>query len=341
MITIDGSMGEGGGQILRSSLALAIITGTAFQIENIRAKRDKPGLRRQHLTAVKAAAEISDAKLAGADVGSRELSFDPGPVKAGIYRFDVGSAGSTTLVLQTILPPLLLADAPSEVQLIGGTHNPGAPPFDFLQRAFLPVIDRMGPLVQVDLERPGFAPAGGGRWNVAIDPVRKLKPIELMERGAILHQRCQATIAALPRHIAERELASAAEVLDWPAECFEVEELPPEYGPGNIVKVSIDSEHISQVFTSFGQRGVRAERVGHDAAEQACRYLEADVPVGDCLADQLLLPMALAGVGRYKTLPPTRHAQTNMEVIRLFLGVQFSTTEVADGQWFVEVKQSE
>jgi RNA 3'-terminal phosphate cyclase (ATP) len=235
------------------------------------------------------------------------------------------------------LPPLLLASAQSQVQLIGGTHNPGAPPFDFLQHTYLPIINRMGPQVQATLERPGFAPAGGGCWDVTIRPVKKLKPIELLERGAILRQRCQATITGLPRHIAERELASAGEVLDWPAECFEVEELPPEYGPGNIFKVSVESEYISQVFTSFGQRGVRAERVGQDAAEQARRYLAANVPVGDCLADQLLLPMALAGSGRYKTLAPTRHAQTNMEIIRLFLGVQFSRTELSESQWLFAV----
>ena len=337
MITIDGSMGEGGGQILRSSLALAIVTGTAFRIENIRAKRDKPGLRRQHLTAVNAATEISGAKVAGAEVGSRELSFQPGRAKPGNYRFDVGSAGSTTLVLQTILPPLLMAGVESQVQLIGGTHNPGAPPFDFLQHTFLPIINRMGPQVQATLERPGFAPAGGGCWDVTIRPVKKLKPIEVLERGPILRQRCQATITGLPRHIAERELASAGEVLDWPAECFEVEELPAEYGPGNIFTVLIESEYISHAFTSFGRRGVRAERVGQDAAVQARRYLDTNVPVGDCLADQLLLPIALAGSGRYKTLAPTRHAQTNMEVIRLFLGVKFAITELNPQQWMFEV----
>src|SRR5689334_5065034 len=163
-ILIDGSQGEGGGQILRSSLALSVLTGKPFKIENIRANRDKPGLGRQHLTAVLAAAKICSAGVSGAVLGSRELSFWPGKLKPGEYAFDVGSAGSTTLVFQTVLPPLMLADGPSQLQLQGGTHNIHAPPFDFLAKTFLPVVNRMGPQVNVELVRAGFFPAGGGRF---------------------------------------------------------------------------------------------------------------------------------------------------------------------------------
>jgi RNA 3'-terminal phosphate cyclase (ATP) len=166
MLTIDGAMGEGGGQILRSSLALSIITGTAITIENIRAKRDKPGLRRQHLTAVLAAAEICEAKVEGAHVGSGNLTFAPSKLKPGDYHFDIGSAGSTTLVVQTVLPPLVLASEPSRLLLKGGTHNVHAPPFDYLERVFVPLINRMGPHVHVQLERYGFFPAGGGRFSL-------------------------------------------------------------------------------------------------------------------------------------------------------------------------------
>ena len=338
MLTIDGSMGEGGGQILRSSLALSIITGTAFRIENIRAKRDKPGLRRQHLTAVKAAAEISRATVIGAEVASRELTFEPRKVQAGNYRFDIGSAGSTTLVLQTILPPLLLAGGVSRLELIGGTHNPGAPPYDFVHSAFLPIVNRMGPEVETSLERRGFAPAGGGRWNVTIQPCKQLQPIEIVERGPIRHRLCKATVTGLlPRHIAERELASAADILDWPPECFQVQELPREYGPGNIFTIEVASQLVTELFTSFGQRGVRAETVGQNAAHQAARYLAAEVPIGDCLADQLLLPLALAGGGRYLSLPPTRHSQTNIDVIRMFLNVDITMQKQATDRYLISI----
>src|SRR6202140_4872670 len=159
MILIDGSIGEGGGQILRTALGLSMVTGQPFRIENIRAGRDKPGLLRQHLTAVNAAAEICGANVEGAAISSRELSFSPGNVKSGEYTFSIGSAGSTTLVLQTVLPALLAADGPSSLTLEGGTHNPHAPPIDFLEKAFVPLVNRMGPTVHVALERAGFYPA--------------------------------------------------------------------------------------------------------------------------------------------------------------------------------------
>src|SRR5688572_20326178 len=201
MLTIDGSMGEGGGQILRSALALSVITGTPFRIANIRANRDRPGLRRQHTTAVRAAAQICGGDVVGAEVDSRELTFRPGKVAPGDYTFDIGSAGSTTLVLQTVLPPLLLAGGPSTLVLEGGTHNPGGPPADFVERVFLPVINRMGPRVQLALERPGFAPAGAGRLIVAIEPAARLQPVTLNERGKLIRRRARVVVAGLPRTI--------------------------------------------------------------------------------------------------------------------------------------------
>lgn len=213
---IDGSLGDGGGQILRTSLALSMITGTPIEINHIRAKRGKPGLRRQHLTALRAAAQISEAAISGDQIGSKQIKFHPKRTTAGDYRFDVGSAGSTSLILQTILPPLMLADRSSTIELIGGTHNPFAPPVDFLALAFLPILNRMGPRVTLQLERPGFYPAGGGRLRFAIEPAASLKPLAIVRRGEIVRRRCQAVIANLPDHIAERELATVAAALDWP-----------------------------------------------------------------------------------------------------------------------------
>jgi RNA 3'-terminal phosphate cyclase (ATP) len=338
MLKIDGSQGEGGGQILRTSLALAIITGRPVLIQNIRAKRDKPGLRRQHLTAVRAAATISGGQLSGDDIGSRELRFTPAAVLPGAYQFDVGSAGSTTLVLQTILFPLLLAAGRSTIELVGGTHNPFAPPFDFLDRAFLPLVNRMGPRIVLALERPGFYPAGGGRLRVEIDPAARLAPLELLERGETLRRLCRVTLANLPDHIAERELAAVASALDWPEECLEVRRYRDRhFGPGNVVTIEIESEHVTEVFTSFGRRGVPAETVGGEVAAEARRYLEAEVPVGEHLADQLALPLALAGGGTYVTLRPTPHTTTNIEIIREFLDLPIFVESLDDRRWQVRV----
>ena len=186
MLVIDGAMGEGGGQILRSALALSLCLNKPFRITNIRANRDKPGLRPQHLVAVQAAAKIADAKVDGATKSSQLLEFIPGSIKPGEYSFDIGTAGSTTLVLQTILPALLTAAQPSTIQLHGGTHNPLAPPFDFFQQAFVPLLNRMGPRIKTHLQRPGFYPVGGGIVAVTIEPVAKLQPLKIVERGALL-----------------------------------------------------------------------------------------------------------------------------------------------------------
>ncbi len=319
LIEIDGSFGEGGGQILRTSLALSLLTGQAFRIRNIRAARKKPGLLRQHLTAVNAAAEIGHAKVEGASLASRKLVFSPASVVAGSYQFSVGSAGSATLVLQTVLPALTVVLGPSTLVLEGGTHNPHAPPFDFLQRTFLPVLNRMGPMIAATLERPGFYPAGGGKFTVTIKPAPQLSPIQLLERGEI--QRCRATaiVAGLPTQIAERELNVVHEKLAWPDDALRAEVFPN--GPGNILMLEIQSEHITEIFTGFGERGVRAETVAKGTVASAQAYLDAGAPVGKLLADQLILPFALAGGGSFKTLPLSRHAQTNIEVVKMFLDV--------------------
>ena len=224
MLRIDGSFGEGGGQILRSSLALSLVTGRPFVIENIRANRKKPGLRRQHLSAVMAAAEVSQAQVEGAAIGSMRLTFRPGTVRPGNYTFDVGSAGSTTLVLQTVLPALLLAEGESNLTLRGGTHNPMAPPFDFLTKSYLPLVNRLGPTVEARLIRPGFYPVGGGEFTVHIQPARQLGRLELIDRGEILAHRVRVLLANLPRHIAERECRTIAQQTGWSEDCFAIEE---------------------------------------------------------------------------------------------------------------------
>lgn len=339
MIVIDGSQGEGGGQILRSSLALSLVTGRPFRIEKIRAGRKKPGLMRQHLTAVEAAAAIGRAGVEGGCIGSQLLVFTPKAINAGEFHFAVGTAGSCTLVLQTILPALLTADAPSEIVLEGGTHNPYAPPFDFLTRAFLPLIGRMGPKVSAILQRPGFYPAGGGKFTISIEPATGLQRLDLPERGAVQNHEARAMVARLPRQIGERELKVVREGLGWSEACCHVEVADSSPGPGNILCVEIESEYCTEVFTGFGELGVSAEKVAKDTVRQVEEYLSANVPVGPYLADQLLLPMALAGGGSFRTLAPTRHMTTNAEVIRLFLPVEVEMRQRASNDWEIRVEK--
>jgi RNA 3'-terminal phosphate cyclase (ATP) len=335
-IEIDGSQGEGGGQIVRSSVALAMVTGTPIRVRNIRAGRRRPGLMRQHLTAVQAAAAICGGDLTGDRIGSTELELTPDAVVPGDYRFAVGTAGSTTLVLQTLLPALITAGGPSSLVLEGGTHNPMAPPFPFLAATFLPLLERMGPRVQATLERPGFYPAGGGRIRIGVEPCERLRGFELLEPGKRLAQRASALLAHLPRHIGERELELVRKKTGWPPSDLHIEEVEDSDGPGNLLVLEVESESITETFTGFGQVGVRAEAVAAQAVRDMRRYLKAGVPVGEHLADQLLLPLALAGSGCFSTLPLSRHATTQIDLIGRFLDVPV-VAEQQDRQTVVRV----
>jgi RNA 3'-terminal phosphate cyclase (ATP) len=261
LLTIDGSQSEGGGQVLRSSLALSLVTGRPVVIEKIRAGRKKPGLMRQHLTAVLAAAEVGTAEVEGATLRSRRLVFRPGPVRSGDYVFRVGTAGSATLVLQTVLPALLVAKGQSNLTLEGGTHNPMAPPLDFLTESYLPLVNRLGPTVAAHLVRRGFYPAGGGQFAVYVRPAPQLGRLDLIQRGQITAHRVRALVANLPRHIAERECRTIAQETGWDADCFAVEEIRDARGPGNVVMIELAAEHVTEVFTAFGRLGVRPEDV--------------------------------------------------------------------------------
>ncbi|MCK8500581.1 RNA 3'-terminal phosphate cyclase [Myxococcus sp. MISCRS1] len=327
MLRIDGSKGEGGGQVLRTSLALSLVTGTPFTMTNIRAGRAKPGLLRQHLTAVKAAEAVGAAEVSGAELGSRELTFHPRALAAGNYHFAVGTAGSATLVLQTVLPALLAAKAPSTLMLEGGTHNPAAPPFDFLARAYLPLLRRMGADVAATLDRPGFFPAGGGKFRVDVRP-QALKPLSLMSRGRVLRREAKAVVSMIPFDVAKRELETVGSLLELRPDQLRPEELKRGQGPGNALVVEVESEHVTEVFTGFGERGKRAETVAEEVAAEVKRYLNAEVPVGEHLCDQLLLLCALARGGEFRTLPLDGHALTQLETMAHFLDVKVDVGEV-------------
>jgi len=321
MITLDGSEGEGGGQILRSALTLSLITGQPIRVERIRANRHKPGLLRQHLTAVRAATAVGRADVDGARIGSMALTFKPTTIAPGFHKFAVGSAGSAMLVLQTVLPALLTAAESSIVEVDGGAHNPASPPFDFLERTFLPVLTRMGGRVKAELDRPGFYPAGGGRVRLIIEPVAKLLPIELVERGPINERRIVARVSGVPEHIADREIAELIALLGWPRSCAEKEVLDPAWGPGNVLLAEMTTPSVIEIASGFGERGLRAEVVAERVAAEVNAYLAHGAPVGENLADQLMLPLALAGAGAFLTGPLTLHAVTQIQTIQRLLDV--------------------
>lgn len=337
MIHIDGSNGEGGGQILRTALGLSLATGQPFRISQIRARRAKPGLLRQHLTAVRAAVEVSDAEAEGGQLGSRELVFRPRAVKPGNYHFTVGTAGSTTLVLQTVLPALMLAREPSVVVVEGGTHNMMAPPYDFIAKAYLPALEQIGPKVGTMLDRYGFYPAGGGRFTASVGPCTRLKRIDLLERGEVYARSAVALVANLPEQIAKREAGVLNDRLNWNRQEISYSSIKEPPGPGNVVLVEVKSGNVTEVFSSFGERGKTAETVAQEAADQALRYLASGACVGEYLADQLMLPMALAGGGSYTACGLSQHARTNIETIGAFLKTPVEARKLESGNWLIRV----
>ena len=340
MIEIDGSFGEGGGQILRTALALAMCTGQPFRITAIRARRRRPGLLRQHLTAVEAARTVCGATVTGAEVSSQTLEFVPGPVTAGDYRFAVGTAGSATLVLQTVLPPLLVADRPSTLVLEGGTHNPLAPPWHFLAQAYFPTLAHLGATCTSELTSWGFVPAGGGRFEVRVTPAPGgLRPFELGERGDLRRAEVLAAVSQVPWEVADDEAKLIVKACAFPVGKARAEQVPSP-GPGNVAMLALEFAHARAVFTGFGQIGVSRRKVAHDVTATANGFVKTGAAVEEHLADQLLVPLALAGGGRFTTVEPSSHTTTNAEVIRRFLPVEIACRDRGGGLWDITVNPS-
>jgi RNA 3'-terminal phosphate cyclase (ATP) len=329
MIELNGATGKGGGQILRSALALSMCTGQPVRIQHIRAKRPKPGLMRQHLTCVQAAAAVCGARVEGAELASQTLLFEPGPARAGDYAFNVGSAGSCTLVLQTVLPALMHCAQPSRVLLTGGTHNPMAPPFHFLERSFAPLLRRLGVGIDLVLRRHGFYPAGGGEIEVDVrPPTAGLTPFDVMDRGDLQEAYVECLAAAVPRVVAARELATIGQLLGWAGDQLRTPGMRQNEGPGNALLATLSHAQVAEVFTSFGAKGVSAERVAQLLAREVKAYLASDAALGPYLADQWMLPLALAvraqrGAASFSCSELTEHATTNIVVIEKFLPVRF------------------
>lgn len=333
MIEIDGSMGEGGGQIVRTALALALLQQRPLRLTNIRAGRDPAGLRPQHRTAVDAAATIGDAAVSGASEGSTTLAFEPAGLHPGTYHFDVGTAGSAVLVLQTVLPPLLTASGSSRVTVVGGTHVRSAPPFEYLSQTFLPLIERMGPVCRATMDRPGFYPRGGGQCSVEITPVPALDSLQLLRRGAAQRRRARVVLANLPRHIADRELETLRKHLPGGVDEERVDTFS-EVGAGNALLIELQFERVTEVVSAIGEKGRPAESVAQAAAQEARAYVESDAPVSAHLADQLLLPLLQRG-GQFRASTLTPHVHTNAAVIDQFVNGRLSIRQDS-GTWIVE-----
>lgn len=327
MIEIDGSHGEGGGQMLRTALSLSCITGRPFRIRNIRRNRNKPGLMRQHLVAVQAAARIAAAEVSGGELGSTELVFLPVRVSSGRYNFDIGTAGSAPLVLQTLIPPLLASGGASQVTVVGGTHVPFSPSWHYLEEVFGPTLERLGARIEFVIEACGFYPKGGGKVRCRIQPAPSLSPLMAQERGRLLYIKGSSAVGNLPRGIAERQ-AQAARA------CLQAElgkEVPIDidvsevtiFGQGTFIFLKAQYEHAVAGFTALGERGKPAERVGEEAARELLEHHASGMPVDPHLADQLVLYLAQAqGHSEYATSRITNHLETNLMVTGLFLEME-------------------
>ena len=330
-VFIDGSVGEGGGQILRTSLALSCITGKRLHIENIRSARRNPGLAKQHVCCVQAACQICDGKSKGAEQGSKVLDFHPGAVRGGKYCFDIGSAGSASLVIQTVLPALFLAEKSSVVTVTGGTHNPLAPPFDFLAETFLPAISFAGFQGDCRLLKHGFFPAGGGKMTFNIKPRQKSSSgvnrlINICQASQEFQINARIYTAKLPSHIAQHQekLLLQSELNIQNVEHIKATDSD---GPGNAVCIRLCGYNRTTIFTAFGIRGRRSEEVIGEVVNLVNNFVNSGAAVDHFLADQLLIYMAITNGGCYTTDLISSHTETNMEVIKKFLPVGFVTEQ--------------
>jgi len=343
MIEIDGSFGEGGGQVLRTSLSLSCHLKKSFRIFNIRASRKNPGLMPQHITCVRAAQLISGAEVKGDSIGSSELVFTPDKVRGGHYKFDIGTAGSTSLVLQTLLLPLCFADSEprscaqgrgeSHVTITGGTHVPWSPPFHYLKNVFLPFLKKSGIDVELDIEKWGFYPKGGGVIKASIKPAKTILPVNIEKRGELKALKGLSAVGNLPLSIAERQKTSALEILKSRALNADIEILSaPCIGQGTFFFLLsefhpsthlVGGQGIFAGFSSLGQRGKKAEEVGKEATEEFIEFLHSDATVEKRLADQIVPYLALSdGKSSFTTSEITQHLLTNIEVVKKFLDVK-------------------
>jgi RNA 3'-terminal phosphate cyclase (ATP) len=343
MIEIDGSFGEGGGQILRTSLSLSCLFEKPFRIFNIRKGRKKPGLMPQHLTCVKAMQMLSDAEVTGDNIGSLELIFKPRLVRGGEFFFDIGTAGSISLVLQTMIPSLIFSKDKARIILKGGTHVPFSPTFDYISNIFVPILKRVGIDIRIKIESYGFYPKGGGKVIAETFPAENIKPIKIKERGNILKISGYSGVGNLPLSIAERQksavlkkIHSDMEGLTCPVE-IEVLDVPA-FGQGTFTYLHSESENSTAGFTALGQRGKSAEIVGKETASKFIEYYSTNAALDKYLADQIVLYLSMPKEESEFTVSCiTQHLITNLWAIGIFHNFKYSVNGEIGGHGDVKI----
>jgi RNA 3'-terminal phosphate cyclase (ATP) len=317
MLEIDGSFGEGGGQVLRTSLSLSCLLIKPFRIFNIRTKRKKPGLMPQHLMGIRALKLISNAKVEGDSVGSTGLIFEPEEVKAGDYLFDIGTAGSTSLLLQAIILPLIFAKSRSSLSLKGGTHVPFSPPFHYIKEVFIPILKKLGIRIEAKIESYGFYPKGGGKVRVEIMPSGKIEGMSFLERGEIKKLRGVSGVGNLPLSIAERQKDAALKVIASQGLKAEIEPFSVStYSQGTFIFLGTQTDNCLAGFSSLGERGKRAELVGEEAAKNFLNYYSTSACLDHHMADQIVLYLSIAKEeSSFTTSEISNHLLTNLWVI--------------------------
>ncbi len=353
MIEIDGSYGEGGGQILRTALSLSCLLRKPFRMVNIRKARRKPGLMPQHLTSVRASQQLCQADVMGDDTGSMEISFIPGEVKGGSFFLDIGTAGSTMLVLQTLLPALIFSGVRSKIILTGGTHVPFSPSFHYISEVFVTFLEKLGIRIALTLERCGFYPRGGGKISADLFPCGALRPLKTMERGDILLLKGYSGVGNLPVSIAERQRKALLERIHTEIRdlhcATDIELLnAPASGQGTFVFFRAESENSVAGFGSLGERGKKAEAVGGEAAEEFIEYYFSGAALDPHLSDQLAIYLALcSGESEFTTSRITQHLLTNLRVINLFHEFRYSVEgeigrpgRVRIGRWLAAAQRN-
>ena len=324
MIEVNGAQGEGGGQILRTSLALSALTQSPIHIKQIRANRRQPGLRPQHLAAVNAIAKLTDAKVSGAHLNSDEITLSPRMLRPGRYAFDISTAGALTLVFQTLFFPLCFADGTSELTLTGGTHVPWSPVYHYLEEHWLPIMQRLGFRGQMTLKKAGFYPQGCGVVRASILPANELQPFSCVDRGELIRIRGLSGVANLDESIAKRQKHQALKRLYAYVKDLKIKTLIlPSPEKGTFIKLSAAfSNGGCACFSALGAPGKPAERVADEAVDQLLAFLDSDGCIDPYLADQLLLPLSLInGTSEFRTNLVSQHLLTNASVIKQFLPV--------------------
>jgi RNA 3'-terminal phosphate cyclase (ATP) len=352
-IALDGGQGEGGGQILRTALSLSAVTGRPFEIRSIREKRLKPGLRPQHVAAVRAVAQITDAVVEGDEVGSPRISFVPRrSASRGAWTFDIGTAGSAPLLFQTLCWPLALAGGPSQMTLKGGTHQDQSPSFHYLALVWAPAVARLGFPFDLSLQRAGFYPEGGGELTATVQEAQPMPPLDLRHRGTLVEAEALSLVAGLDFSVAERQADQVDRRLRETGVLAQVRSVPLPSGPsrGGHVLVVARFERTRSGHGATGEAGREPERTADAAAGAFARFLDGHAAVDPHLGDQLLLPAALVAAGLvprpaaldaatiFTTSDVSRHLTTNAAVIRAFLPVEVDVAGDEGGEGTVTVR---